>query len=622
MGHLKEKYTEEYYTGIDKDGKQLPYGANSSLDENGVYTLRNHDRKILEKVKFKGQNVLALGCGRGEELAYAIENGANHKDSIGVDFSSAAIAISKKLIKDKKLKSPQLFTEDALDFVLRFQKEVKKNASKKIDVVVMFDFVEHIPRHELSEIMATLKNITTKDAILVVNTPAYKYDNDVIANGYDERNIIGTYDKSDEVPETKGMHCNKYSAISLQDYMRTNAYENITEAHYYIGSEVVPKGFGSLSYYDRWLVAKKLKLSITGEYSDDVLEYPYNDLDGLRLIKFNSGNLDGVSIITTETYRDIAYPDGNTDPEMMSSIKKMNPTDKVIFDVGTFVGVCSMLFSKMVGKNGKVLGFEPNPSNRNRTFLNLSHNPDLLSNISIYKNAFGSENKNQDMFLSSQIDNGYSSTSRLEGSHSTIRSNDLPDGFEDVEVEVKTLDTFVAEENIIPDILKVDIEGAEYDFLLGAIETIRKSHPIFYIELHSQYCASKCTELLVIEGYSIQVLHEEEDNRVMVLAKYTNKSQDGANIEALRSIDASITIIKNMSENISTLSKDSSIKNIEIIDLIGANNNLRAEKERADVAESINKVLQERLELIQSSRTWALTKPLRKAVYIVKSIKK
>lgn len=622
MGHLKEKYTEEYYTGIDKDGKQLPYGANSSLDENGVYTLRNHDRKILEKVKFKGQNVLALGCGRGEELAYAIENGANHKDSIGVDFSSAAIAISKKLIKDKKLKSPQLFTEDALDFVLRFQKEVKKNASKKIDVVVMFDFVEHIPRHELSEIMATLKNITTKDAILVVNTPAYKYDNDVIANGYDERNIIGTYDKSDEVPETKGMHCNKYSAISLQDYMRTNAYENITEAHYYIGSEVVPKGFGSLSYYDRWLVAKKLKLSITGEYSDDVLEYPYNDLDGLRLIKFNSGNLDGVSIITTETYRDIAYPDGNTDPEMMSSIKKMNPTDKVIFDVGTFVGVCSMLFSKMVGKNGKVLGFEPNPSNRNRTFLNLSHNPDLSSNISIYKNAFGSENKNQDMFLSSQIDNGYSSTSRLEGSHSTIRSNDLPDGFEDVEVEVKTLDTFVAEENIIPDILKVDIEGAEYDFLLGAIETIRKSHPIFYIELHSQYCASKCTELLVIEGYSIQVLHEEEDNRVMVLAKYTNKSQDGANIEALRSIDASITIIKNMSENISTLSKDSSIKNIEIIDLIGANNNLRAEKERADVAESINKVLQERLELIQSSRTWALTKPLRKAVYIVKSIKK
>jgi hypothetical protein len=226
------------------------------------------------------------------------------------------------------------------------------------------------------------------------------------------------------------------------------------------------------------------------------------------------------------------------------------------------------------------------------------------------------------MLLSPQIDNGHSSTSRLEGSHSTIHGSDLPDGFEDVEVEVKTLDTFVAETNILPDILKVDIEGAEYDFLLGAAETIKKVHPIFYMELHSQYCAAKCAEFLVLEGYLIKVLHEEEDSRVMILAEYTNKSNVGVSVETMRSLDAAFSTIKNMSESLSNLNKDIQAKDHQILELVEEIYILRAEGERAGIAESNNKVLLERIEGLESSRSWLITKPLRKAIHIVKVFKK
>jgi len=426
MGYLKNKYTKEYYTGKDAKGNQLKYGATSSLDENGNYILREHDESILKKIDFKEKNVLALGCGRGEELVYAIENGANTKNSVGVDFSSEAIKIAKKLFDDKKLDSPVFYIDDALDFVINYIPKVKGNKSKKFDIVIMFDFVEHVPREELIKVLDGLKNLLKKKSILVINTPAYKYDNDVIKNGYDERNQIESSDTSDLVPETQGMHCNKYSLISLQEFMNKEGFINITEAHYFVDKNQVPLNFEYSSYYHRWNVCKENGFPIFSEYTDDIIEFPYPKNVDLKWVIFKEGVLEGISLFLTEEYKKIAYPSGNTDTQMMEDISTMNPIGKTIFDVGTFVGASALVFSKFVGKEGKVIGFEPNPFNRNRSFLNLSHNPSLAQKISIYPYALGKENRNEKMVLSSEIDKGYSSTSRLKGSHSTLRDSELP----------------------------------------------------------------------------------------------------------------------------------------------------------------------------------------------------
>lgn len=623
MGYLKNKYTKEYYTGRDSKGNLLKYGATSSSDEKGNYILREHDYLILKKIDFKNKNVLALGCGRAEELIFAVENGADIKNSVGVDFSSAAIKIAKKSFKDKKLESPIFYTSDALDFITDYLSKINNSESKKFDVVIMFDFVEHVPREELSKVLQELKSLLKDKSILALNTPAYKYDNDIIKEGYNEKNQIDSIDTSDLIPETKGMHCNKYSLISLQRFMENQGLINLTEAHYFVRENRILSKLKNISFYDRWNFCKKNKFPILFDYTDDIIESPYPVITNLNLTTFKEGVLEGISLFLKEEYRELAYPNGNTDIQMMKDIQFNNPSGKKIFDVGTYVGASALIFSKFVGKNGEVLAFEPNPFNRNRCLLNISQNPKFSQNISIFPYALGNDNKEDKMVLSSEIDNGYSSTSRLKGSHSTLRDSELPAGFEEVDVQVKTLDDFVKESKKIPDILKVDIEGAEYNFLLGALETIRKYKPIFYIEIHSEFCAIKCFEILRSEGYSVTIINEESDNRVMVKAEYNGKKErisiEDIQSRVIRNQDATFGVLNSVNALVAEIKKNNPVMD----------NTLKELKEEKEDLISINSRLKQRqieLEVIisslENSKSWKLTKPFRNLISIIKKEKK
>ncbi len=244
----------------------------------------------------------------------------------------------------------------------------------------------------------------------------------------------------------------------------------------------------------------------------------------LKPFYFKQGNLLGIGLHITSEYREIAYPDGNTDAEMITDILDNVPKRKTIFDVGTFIGASSLLFAKMVGGKGRVIGFEPNPFNRERIEKNLLLNKELSSRIIISPVALSNTSGKKIMTMSKEIDNGHSSTSRLNQSHPTLHTDQLPEDFEEIEVDVTTLDNYVASNCIFPDIIKVDIEGAEYDFLEGGRETIRKHRPVLYIEIHSEFCAVMCLDFLNSEGYRYEILHEEEDNRIMIKAFYSDES--------------------------------------------------------------------------------------------------
>jgi regulator of replication initiation timing len=108
----------------------------------------------------------------------------------------------------------------------------------------------------------------------------------------------------------------------------------------------------------------------------------------------------------------------------------------------------------------------------------------------------------------------------------------------------------------------------------------------------------------------------------MILAEYINEPTCEVNIEMMKFQDASFSTIKNISESLAILNNDIQAKGRQIFDLVEDNNILRAEKERADAAELNNKILLKKLEDIESSRSWTITKPLRKAVRTVKGRKK
>jgi FkbM family methyltransferase len=89
------------------------------------------------------------------------------------------------------------------------------------------------------------------------------------------------------------------------------------------------------------------------------------------------------------------------------------------------------------------------------------------------------------------------------------------------EIGVRRLDSLIAEAVIPPpNILKIDVEGAEYQVLMGATDMIRKYRPRIYLEAHSTALEMSCGSLLRELGYAISVLEvppfENEQPRHLV----------------------------------------------------------------------------------------------------------
>ena len=532
MGIYQEKYSREYFTGVDRQGQPVGYGATLETNDEGLLTLRAHDRIILDRIDFSKKKVLDIGFGRGEALCYAFLQGA--KSCTGVDFASAAVEIARDLIAKRQLPEAGLFQSDALSFTRQWAEKYGDDPEKKFDIVILLDVVEHIPRSELREVMACIKKILTDGAILAINTPAYKYDNDVIQNGYDDRNMQDCYDTSDLVPETRGMHCNKYTVVSLQQFMAECGFIHLSEAHFFVDQNLFRQDeieAARLAYAERWERAIKHHAPLKSPYQDDVIEFPYITVEPLLITEFKQGNMGGLKIFLTENYRTHVFAGDYYDREMFDSLKADEIENKVVFDVGGYMGVSSLLFAKQAGSSGKVITFEPNPWNQNRIFKNLSHNQNLAPHVLVYPFALGDCNDSAGMTLSSDIDSGYSSTSRLNIAHPKIASSSLPQAFFEIDVDIRTLDWFVETYGVIPDLIKVDIEGAEHSLLRGGIQTLQNYKPVLYIELHSEFCALQCSLLLSNLGYTISVLKEEPDNRLMIKAVSHSDSLPGQQLD-------------------------------------------------------------------------------------------
>lgn len=548
MGILREKYTREYFVGgVGKTitGEECDYGVLACRDENGKYVLRKKDNDILAGIEFDNANVLEIGFGRGETARYVLEHGA--ANYVGIDFAEAAVQLAKENLEGV-VEKYHLICMDVLEFVQ--SEDFEKMPS--VDVVIFFDVFEHIPRSELEIILCRLKDIVKKNVIVLVNTPSYKYDQDVIKYGYNALNESGT-DKSNSIEETAGMHCNQYTFASLAEFMKTCGYQNLTRMHYYVLLDSFIGLFeytGLISYRQLWNICKNNGFNRLKEYKRDIPEYAYENKESeVHPVSFNEGNMKGITLLLWDEYKKAVFPIGEYDSEMLADFSKVKQKN-IVFDVGGFMGISSLLFASHTDENSRIYCFEPNPWNVGRILDNLSLNDNYAKKVQVIPYALGNENSSVEMTLTTNIDNGHSSTSRINAAHATIRDSDLPFGFFKKSVDVFTLDYFVSEYGIIPDVIKVDIEGSEHLFLHGARNTIQQFKPMIYIELHSEFCAVECVAFLYDLGYVIEILHEDSDGRLVIKCIFEEDKEDCKNRNDLL---YTFTNISNIAVNVNTI---------------------------------------------------------------------
>lgn len=158
------------------------------------------------------------------------------------------------------------------------------------------------------------------------------------------------------------------------------------------------------------------------------------------------------------------------------------------YDIGANVGFYSLLSSRLVGPDGMVYAFEPVP--RNLRYLREHVRLDGAENVRVVECAVG-----ESVGVLSFDESHDPHTGRLAESGR-------------LKVPVKNLDSL---DTRPPDLIKMDIEGAEGAALRGAVETLKSHRPTILLATHGETVKGECLSLLTSLGYSVSPVGGRDD---------------------------------------------------------------------------------------------------------------
>mgnify|MGYP000452577600 CR=1 FL=1 len=174
-------------------------------------------------------------------------------------------------------------------------------------------------------------------------------------------------------------------------------------------------------------------------------------------------------------------------------LKKLVRPDWVVLDIGAYIGFYTVLLAKLARY---VIAFEPVPELADRIKETCRLNQ--ITNVKVENAALGKSDGNAKLFIERDQSGGI-------GQSSSIKRDWV--GEEAIDVPVIKLDTYVRQVGLnLINLVKIDVEGAELEVLLGAVETLRRCKPIVVCEFNDQLSFEKARELLLSLGYRVEVI--------------------------------------------------------------------------------------------------------------------
>jgi len=160
------------------------------------------------------------------------------------------------------------------------------------------------------------------------------------------------------------------------------------------------------------------------------------------------------------------------EPEETRILSQILQKNMTVVDLGANIGYYTIMFSKIVGSKGHVLAVEASPYNYHALLNNITQNN--CENVTALNNAVTDCSKEIKLLIS----NKNYGESRIRSTVSTYNSNKFT---EEITVQGLTLDEIISRYSLKPDLIKIDIEGAEYSALQGMKNTLSKSDEVIII---------------------------------------------------------------------------------------------------------------------------------------------
>lgn len=184
------------------------------------------------------------------------------------------------------------------------------------------------------------------------------------------------------------------------------------------------------------------------------------------------------------------------EPEQTAAFIKTLKPGNIFFDVGANVGYYTMLGAKLVGNTGSVVAIEPSVRNLSCLYRHIVLNK--INNVNILPAACADNVSLTAFSLGINTAMGHIIDEKKGAVNNTY--------FKVTPVTTITLDAVATTLNCVPDVLKIDVEGAELLVLQGAQQKVLKAKPKIFLSIHSPQLRSQCLTFLQSFNYNIQPL--------------------------------------------------------------------------------------------------------------------
>ncbi|MDM9383295.1 FkbM family methyltransferase [Chlorogloeopsis sp. ULAP01] len=233
----------------------------------------------------------------------------------------------------------------------------------------------------------------------------------------------------------------------------------------------------SLAYFSRSLPYFKGKYRLGTALVPRMTNYRI-DKDCLVKIKMQDGSIMRLDLRSMLEQK--VFFSGEYDGGIIQILSRILEPGVVIFDVGANIGLYSISLGtklKKIADKSQIWAFEPVISNFNR-LANLVEANHLTNIVYPVHTALGNQEGEVQLCMVDEQNN--SSTGNAFLLKESIFNKEKPT----CSSPITKLDKFVEKHNISKcDIIKVDIEGAEMEFMLGGLNFLKKADQSFTVNL-------------------------------------------------------------------------------------------------------------------------------------------
>lgn len=185
----------------------------------------------------------------------------------------------------------------------------------------------------------------------------------------------------------------------------------------------------------------------------------------------------------------------------------------VVYDIGAHIGTYTLIALQRSAPKGRVVAYEPHEPTRRHLERHLAWNGGA-GRVVIRPVCCGPQEGQTEFYYREGDD-------CAEGMNGRV----AVDGFVTKAVPMVSLDQEAVRLGLVPDLIKIDVEGGEWDVLRGAEELLRGHQPDLVLSLHPRALARlnaapyEVLSWLQERGYLTRVLSEDHEIHVLATAE-------------------------------------------------------------------------------------------------------